>query len=1062
MSPRGQFELGAVVADRRIDSIAGEGGMGVVYRAWNLRLKRIEAVKVIAAEFVQDESFRTRFVRETELAASIVHPNVVTLYDSGEGPGGQLFIAMQYIEGTTLDRMVRHQGKLPPVLAAELIAQVADALDAAHRQDLIHRDVKPANILIGGAEEEYDAFLTDFGLAKRVTSHSLTRTGLMIGTVDYMPPEQATGDSLVDLRADIYALGATLYLALTGQIPFPREGDVPKLMAKMNEAPPKPSEVAPELSEAFDTVIARSMARNPGERYASAGELGQAALEAAGSRTGRRRRVRRGAPDPIVVGSLIDDRYRIDAEAGAGGMAVVYRATHMKLAKTVALKVMNPGLAEDQEFRQRFEAEARAASELDHDHVIPVTDFGEDAHGLYLVMRYVDTNLRELLRRRGAFEPLQAVQILEQVASALDAAHAQGLLHRDIKPANILVDESTSRIFLADFGLVRGERDGGELTGARVLGTDWYMAPERRNHEETKLGDIYSLGHVLWEMLAGPAVPLPSRSAAPIEHQVAPALVEVVERAASERPLERYATAGEFAQATRAALQTVRKTSPSDHGHDAPAFFEPLSDGLSGTVLELCAEVRRNATSETADRELHEIETRLSDPLRLAIVGRRGAGTSTLVNALIGRSVAMTGADRGDAHTPGGRRRPVVTTFAYGEPARIELLLADGTRVPSELSPEGRIPEQPGVDPEQLVAIDAWLPAPALRSLTIVDTPGVETTTGGVSEVASSGESAAVDDADALVFTMAGDSTAEDREALAAFQRRFEGSGRASAVNAIGVLTRADLLAADAVEWDRAEERAANLRSVLGSLVSTVVPVAGRIAETGVTGALTAQDLEGLLRWAKLDPARRERLLYSDEGTTLDADVVAATERRDRLLALLGRYGVRVALDLADSGDPFNAITLGRRLRELSGIGSLRRQIESVKLRADAIKADTGLLELESFSWRHHNDDLRNAVDRVRLEAPVLELIRLFDRAARDGIDVPSERLAELEALLTGRTLAERVGLGGDARADDIHRAAIQRAREWRTWAAGGTASFQGRQVANKVDDVYMRIAFPD
>ena len=145
-----KFEVGAVVADRRIDAVAGEGGMGIVYRAWNQRLKRVEAVKVISEDFVRDKSFRDRFERETELAASIEHPNVVTLYDSGEGPGGELFIAMRYVEGTTLERLVRERGYLEPHLAADLTAQVASALDAAHGQGLVHRDVKPANILIAG------------------------------------------------------------------------------------------------------------------------------------------------------------------------------------------------------------------------------------------------------------------------------------------------------------------------------------------------------------------------------------------------------------------------------------------------------------------------------------------------------------------------------------------------------------------------------------------------------------------------------------------------------------------------------------------------------------------------------------------------------------------------------------------------------------------------------------------------------------------------------------------------------------------------------------------------
>jgi serine/threonine protein kinase len=1033
------FELGSVVGDRRIDSIAGQGGMGIVYRAWNLRLKRVEAVKVIADEYARDESFRVRFARETEIAANINHPHVVTLYDSGESADGQLFIAMQYVEGTTLERLIRDQRRLSPLLAAELIAQVADALDTAHDQGLVHRDIKPANILIGQASQEYDAYLTDFGLAKRVSSDSLTGGWQMVGTIDYMPPEQARRGQRVDLRSDVYSLGATLYFALTGQVPFPGDDAVPKLLARFHEEPPKPSAITRNLPEAFDAVISKAMASDRDARFGSAGELGAAALAAAGSRsTGRGRRERRGVPaTEIVVGSMIDGRYRIDAEAGAGGMAVVYQATHLKLAKRVALKVMNPTLAADLEFQRRFEDEARAASEIDHENVIPVYDFGEDEHGLYLVMRYVDTNLQALLRSRGAFEPAQAVRVLEQVASALDAAHERGLLHRDIKPANILVDESTSRIFLADFGLVRSAGSDQGMTGSRILGTDWYMAPERRNREETKLGDIYSLGHVFWETLAGPGVPLPGRTSTSTETSVPPALMPVVDRAVSERPLLRYETAGAFAQAARAALAAIMEPAVTRQHAVSAAFFEPLTNELSTRVLEVCQDARRGATSDAADQELQGIIECLSEPLRLAVAGRVSAGKSTLVNALIGRLIKRIETSDG---------QPVLTTFRYGDRERLELALSDGQRLVRELAGATALPDD--ISGDELESVEIWLNAPALAALTIVDTPGTNAT--------------ALDGADALLFAIPGDSTGEDQEALRAFRRQFEGTDAVSAINAIGVLTKADLLAADAAGWDQALARAESLRTVLGSLITTVVPVAGQIAETVAAEALSPEDLAALERWANLGPARRERLLYSDEGEGLDPGRAVTSAQRARLLKLLGRYGVRLAVDLVDSGDPFNVVTLTRRLRELSGIGELSRQIDAVQLRTDAIKADTGLSELESFSWRHQQREVRNAVDRIRLDAPILELIRLFDQAANGRIELPADRLSEIECLLTGRTRAERTGLRPDASPDEVHHAATLRARGWRTWAAGGQASLQARQVANKVDDVYMQIAFPE
>jgi hypothetical protein len=229
------------------------------------------------------------------------------------------------------------------------------------------------------------------------------------------------------------------------------------------------------------------------------------------------------------------------------------------------------------------------------------------------------------------------------------------------------------------------------------------------------------------------------------------------------------------------------------------------------------------------------------------------------------------------------------------------------------------------------------------------------------------------------------------------------------------------------------------LRDTLGSLVSTVVPIASRIAETVSTGSLTDDDLAQLSRWAGLNAAERERLL-----------------------GLLGRYGVRLALELADSGDPFNLVTLARRLRELSGIDELRKQIDGIQLRADALKADAALTDLQSLSWRFRLPELRNRVDRLRLDAPLLELMRMFDRCASGQIELDESRIEELAQLLTGRTLAERLGLAALASEGDLRHVAIARARNWRTYAGGGLASFQEQQVANKVDDVYMQIAFAE
>ena len=267
---------GTTFAGYQIEKVAGHGGMGVVYRARHLRLDRVDALKLIAPDLAGDVGFRARFERESRVAAGIDHPHVITIYHAGE-EGGQLYLAMKFIEGTDLRAEISKCGQLEPGRAVGILAQVASALDAAHRSGLVHRDVKPANVLLAKQDGGDYAYLTDFGLTKQLQSRGKdTRTGMFVGTVDYIAPEQARGGG-VDARADVYSLGCVLYHLLTGQVPYPREDPVATIMAQVEEQPPSLQELRPELAQRFDPVIHKAMAKDAGDRYESAGDLASAA-----------------------------------------------------------------------------------------------------------------------------------------------------------------------------------------------------------------------------------------------------------------------------------------------------------------------------------------------------------------------------------------------------------------------------------------------------------------------------------------------------------------------------------------------------------------------------------------------------------------------------------------------------------------------------------------------------------------------------------------------------------------------------------------------------------------
>jgi hypothetical protein len=261
------LQTGTIVAGYRIDGELGEGGMAVVYRATQLSLERVVALKVLAAQLSDDPGFRRRFQREGQLQASLDHPHIVTVYEAGQTEQG-LFLAMRLIQGPTLKDLIL-QRELDPRRALRLLAQVAQALDSAHELGLIHRDIKPQNILIG---REDHAYLADFGLIKSPDDAGLTGTGQFIGTIDYVSPEQIQGEPATS-ASDIYGLAAVLYECLTGQVPFPRQNEAATVHAHVVEPPPRVSEQRPELPTALDDVIAAGMAKDPAARPASATEL---------------------------------------------------------------------------------------------------------------------------------------------------------------------------------------------------------------------------------------------------------------------------------------------------------------------------------------------------------------------------------------------------------------------------------------------------------------------------------------------------------------------------------------------------------------------------------------------------------------------------------------------------------------------------------------------------------------------------------------------------------------------------------------------------------------------
>jgi len=344
---RSAVTAGTILAGFRLESLIGEGAMGAVYLAEDTRRGGPVAVKVLVPQLAQDDRFRQRFLRESRLAASLDHPHIVPIVAAGE-EDGVLYLAMRHIDGSDLRELLRREGRLEPERTLQLLGQVAEALDTAHAAGLVHRDVKPGNVLVTQGPEGEHTYVCDFGLARHVSSaSSLTTDRGLIGTIDYIPPEQIEGGS-IDGRADVYSLGCVLFECLAGARPFDRESELSVVFAHLNEPPPLVSDLRPELPEAFNSVFATALAKSPEDRYSTCGELRDAARAAVRGKTVARRR-------PRGRRLLVSAAAALAAAGAAIGSVLVWGGSHANAAAITPSSIEGARLGlEASEYKKHF------------------------------------------------------------------------------------------------------------------------------------------------------------------------------------------------------------------------------------------------------------------------------------------------------------------------------------------------------------------------------------------------------------------------------------------------------------------------------------------------------------------------------------------------------------------------------------------------------------------------------------------------------------------------------------------------------------------------------------
>src|SRR5579864_5932170 len=492
---------GALLAGRyEIIKMLGEGGMGTVYKAKDRELDRLVALKLIRPEYANHPETIRRFKQELILARQVTHRNVIRIFDLGLADGLK-FITMDFVEGRDLSKIISEKGKSSVSGACDIVRQICSGLEAAHNEGVVHRDLKPQNIML---DSQGRVFLMDFGLARSMELVGMTRTGALIGTPTYMSPEQARGEK-ADVRTDIFALGVIFYELLTGKRPYKDEPMMATLVRRTKELATPPVEVEPSVPQSVSDIVMKCLQIKADLRYQNAEEmLHDLNLVLPAPSSSSHSASMLSGPQAFSSGSFFGPRYRIESLLGEGGMGKVYKAQDGELRRTVALKLVRPELASDPSSMDRLKQEILLASKVSHKNILRIHDLGDVGGLKFISMAYVDgKDLHQIIAAEGKLPVPRALRITRQLCLALEAAHSEGVIHRDLKPQNVLVDKD-DQVYVSDFGLAKSlEVHTSMLTATgEVSGTPRYMSPEQvESGLVDHRSDLYSLGLILYEMV---------------------------------------------------------------------------------------------------------------------------------------------------------------------------------------------------------------------------------------------------------------------------------------------------------------------------------------------------------------------------------------------------------------------------------------------------------------------------------------------------------------------------------------------------------------------------------